>query len=115
MIHLGSDEEQPAVLCRYQDQTYKDGQPNGWHVEIERGGKYELAVNRGGDTSPATMHVRVNDSVPSEELADGAASAVFELPTGKAVLDIWVQKPGRSRVIISDNGTLGDVTVRRVE
>ena len=115
MIHLGSDEEQPTLLCRYQDQTYKDGQPTGWHVEIERGGKYELTVNRGDDTSAAAMHVRVSDRVAREELADGAASAVFELPTGKAVLDIWVQQPGRPRVIISDNGTLGDVTVRRLD
>ena len=115
VIHLGSDEEQPAVLCRYQDSTYKDGQPAGWAVEIERGGKYELMVYRGGDSSAAVMHVRVNDSVTSQELAAGAASAIFELPAGRAVLDIWVQEPGQPRVIISDNGTLGDVTVRRLD
>ena len=117
VIHLGSDEERPTVLCRYQDQTYKDGQPTGWAVEIERGGKYELMVYRGGDrdSSAAVMHVRVDDSVTREEMAAGATSAVFELPAGKSVLDIWVQQPGQPRVIISDNGTLGDVAVRRVE
>ena len=112
---VSENEEQPTVLCRYQDQTYKDGQPAGWPVEIERGGKYELTVNRGGESNPAVMHVRVNDSVTSAELAAGAASAVFELPAGEAVLDIWVQQPGQPRVIISDNGTLGDVTVRRLD
>ena len=115
MIRLGSDEEQPVVLCRYQDQTYEDGQPTGWVVEIERGGRYEFTVNRGGETIATTMFARVNDSVTSVELAAGAVSATFELPAGEAVLDIWVQKPGRPRVIISDNGTLGDVTVRRLD
>ena len=115
VIHLGSDEEQPAVLCRYQDQTYEDGEPTGWAVEIERGGEYELTVNRGGESGPVTMYVRVDDGVTSAELAAGTASAVFELAAGKVVLDVWVQEPGQPRVVISNNGTLGDVTVRRLE
>ena len=115
VIHLGSDEEGPTLLCRYQDSTYKNGQPTGWEVEIERGGKYEFNVNRGGESGPATMFARVNDSVTSQELNAGTASAVFELPAGEALLDVWVQQPGQPRVIISDNGTLGDVTVRRLD
>ena len=115
VIHLGSDEEGPTLLCRYQDSTYKDGQPTGWVVEIERGGKYEFNVNRGGESGPATMFARVSDSVTSQELNAGTASAVFELPAGEALLDVWVQQPVQPRVIISDNGTLGDVTVRRLD
>jgi len=31
-IHLGSDAENPAYLCRYQDSAYINQKPTGWPV-----------------------------------------------------------------------------------
>ncbi len=114
VIHIGSDQENPTVLSRYQDSTYKNGQPTGWQVEIERAAKYQATIDRGAEVEATTMYVKVNEQVTSEALGEGSNEAVFELPAGRATLDIWVQQPNEPRVIIFDNGTLGNVVLRRL-
>jgi len=114
VIHLGSDHENPAVVCRYQDSAYVDGRPTSWSVVIERAGQYELTIDRGEETGDTVMHVSVNGEVTSKPLPEGANSAVFRLPAGPAELDIWAQRPNSERERITDNGTRGNVIIRCV-
>ncbi len=114
VIHLGNDAENPVRLCRYQDGNYKDGVPHGWTVKVERGGKYRFTINRGTQEGQGSLHVlwQGNETV----LPVGATenSAVGELSAGKGVIDIWFVPNGTERVLISDNGTAGDVDVQRL-
>jgi arylsulfatase A-like enzyme len=114
VIHIGSDRENPAVLCRYQDSAYVDGQPTTWSVVIERAGQYELTIDRGKETAATVMYVSIDGNKSRQRLPEGAHSAVFHLPAGPAELDIWVQRPGAQRQRITDNNTRGNVTVRRL-
>ncbi len=111
-IHIGSDKENPVRLCRYQDSTFIDGKPASWAVVIERSGKYELTINRGESTGKGRMYVTVNGSKMSQPLEEGENKAVFQLSSGRAALDIWVQEEGESRIVIIPNNTIGDVDVR---
>jgi hypothetical protein len=115
VIHLGSESENPAHLCRYQDGTYRDGVPHGWSVEIERGGRYRLTIYRGEATAEGRLYVSWNSKQSSRPLAAGQSAAVFELSAGKGVLDVWFVENGKERVVISDNSTLGDVDVERLD
>ena len=115
VIHLGSEAENPVRLCRYQDSTYVDGKASGWSVFIERDGRYEVRVNGGKPATGATLYVKVNDRLLSQPLAAGGDRAVFRLPQGKAVLEIWVQEDGKPRVVHTQNDTAGDVDVRRLD
>lgn len=114
VIHIGSDRENPTVLCRYQDSAYVDGQPTTWSVLIERAGQYELTIDRAEETAATVMHVDIDGKLSSQQLAEGTRSAVFRLPEGPAKLDIWVQQPNTQRQRIIDNNTRGNVTVRRL-
>jgi hypothetical protein len=120
VIHLGSDAEPEVVLSRYQDAAYADDKPVGWSIEIERPGRYELRVRLGRENwegrppGPASMFVRINDRLLQKKLAEGSAAAVFDLPAGKCMLDVWIQQEGQPREIVSPNTALGDVRVRRL-
>ncbi len=113
-IHIGTDHENPTLLCRYQDSAYVDGQPTTWSVVIERAGQYELTIDRGDETTATVMHVSIDGKLSSQPLAEGTRTAVFRLPKGPAKLDIWVQQPNTQRQRIIDNNTRGNVTVRRL-
>jgi arylsulfatase A-like enzyme len=114
VIHLGSDRENPAVLCRYQDSTYENGEPTTWSVLVERAGRYELTIDRGDDTSAAVMYLSINGKVSGKPLSAGTHAAVFQLPDGPARVDVWVQHPDTERRRVTDNSTVGNVVVRRL-
>jgi arylsulfatase A-like enzyme len=115
VIHLGSDAENPLLLCRYQDGTYRGGVPHGWSVEIEQAGRYRLTINRGEADGKGRMHVTFNGQSWSRPLGAGENAAVLDLPKGKGVLDAWFVEEGKDRVVVSDNSTIGNVEVRRIE
>jgi arylsulfatase A-like enzyme len=114
VIRLGSDRENPSILCRYQDSTYVDGKPTTWSVFIVRAGPYELTIDRGDDIGATVMYVSINGNVSSKPLIAEEQSAVFQLPAGPARLDVWVQRPNTERRRITDNSTLGNLVVRRL-
>lgn len=114
-IHIGSEFENPTHLCRYQDSTYIDGKPTGWLVYIENSGRYELTINRGNLTQKGRMYVTVNDKEMSQPLKQGENSAIFNLPSGRASIDIWIQEEGKTRVIKTEDDTIGDVNVKLLE
>ncbi len=115
LIHIGSDREHPTRLCRYQDATYVDGVPEGWPVRIERGGRYEISINRDGHMEPAALHVTFNGASAIRELEKGVDRATFELPPGTGVLDVWLEMEGQGRIVFTDNDTLGDVEIALLE
>ncbi len=114
-IHLGSDAENPTYLCRYQDSTYIDQKPTGWPVYIERGGKYEFTINRGLSTEAGRIYVKINDKTMSRPLSQGQNRAIFPLVAGKAKLNVWVQEQAKPYVPRSQEDTIGDVVVRRLD
>ena len=115
VIHIGSEEENPARLCRYQDANYRGGQPRGWSVRVEVGGRYRFAINRGPFTAKAKLHVRWNSTQSSRPLAAGADAAVFDLAAGQGVLEVWFVEEGKRRRVFSDNDTVGDVDVEQLD
>ena len=114
VIHIGSDAENPLHLCRYQDGNYRDGIPHGWSVEIERAGKYGVSITRGPLDGKGRLFVSWNGKESSLLIGADASSAVFDLPAGKGVLDVWFVQDGRERVIFSDNSPPGDVDIKRL-
>ena len=115
VIRIGSDSENPTVLCRYQDSTYVAGAPTTWSVEVEHAGRYELSVETHGDSSATALHVEINGERQAYPLLAGSRSVVVDLPAGPAELDVWVQSEGSKREVIRDNSNLGDVTVSSID
>ena len=115
VIHVGSAAENPIRLSRYQDCTYRDGVPDGWQVRIERGGRYQVAINRGEAIGRATLYVSFNGKQSNQPLNAGENSAQFDLPAGSGVLDAWFVEEGKQRVIISDSSTLGNVDLKLLD
>jgi len=114
VIHIGSDFENPSHLCRYQDSAYVDGKPTGWPVYIEKAGQYESTIDRGTSSVRAQMHVRLDGKRMMRPLDPNQNRAIFTLPEGDAMLDVWVQEENRPRVVHTKNDTTGDVTIKRL-
>jgi arylsulfatase A-like enzyme len=108
VIHLGSDAENPAVLCRYQDSTFVDGKPTTWSVEIERADQYRFTVNT--PEAPGSIHVLWQ----GEERTAPGPTAEFEMTAGSGPLDVWFQPKGAERHVRTENNPLDDVTVLRL-
>ncbi len=111
IIHVGSPHENPIHLCRYQDSSYVGGIPRGWPVTVERGGRYRIAINRIGHMNAGQLHVEFNGAHSSRRLAKGVHQAVFDLPAGSGVLEVWLELDEGGRVTWTDNHTLGDLDI----
>ena len=111
-IHLGSPFENPATLCRFQDQAHTGERPRGWPVYVECGGVYEFTLERGGSTDAGTLHAAFQDNEMVRVLGDGERSALFTLPAGNGLLRVWMQRPGKPVEVATNNDATGDVTVR---
>ncbi|MEZ5364745.1 MAG: arylsulfatase [Bryobacterales bacterium] len=109
VIHLGSQEENPAVLCRYQDATFVDGHATTWPIEIERGGRYRLRINEA--EAAGQLHVLWQGA---EQTAPGVEGE-FELAAGAGPIDIWFQPRAGERPVYDKNEPKGDVTVERLD
>lgn len=116
VIHLGADRENPAVLCRYQDSTYVDGRPTTWSVHVDDAGRYEMTVHLSEEEQgrAGEIVVSINGEERRKATEADAPTAVFELPSGPAELEIWFEAAGRVRVEHLANNPLGDVTVRKL-
>ncbi len=112
VIHLGSDAENPAYLCRYQDATYINQKPTGWPVFIERQGNYEFTINRGGSLGKGELCVQLDSTYATQFLKQGENQAIFQLPEGKVHLNVWVNEEGESFVPRPDEDKIGDVIIK---
>jgi arylsulfatase A len=120
-IHIGSEVEPETVLCRYQDANYDEETPLGWSVQIEKAGRYEVQVRTSDDswepsgmTDATRILVRCNGQLLEAQPEAGTAKAVFALPKGETILDVWIQEKGKPRVIPPSNTAVGDVKVHFV-
>ncbi|MAG94403.1 MAG: hypothetical protein CMJ48_11725 [Planctomycetaceae bacterium] len=114
LVKIDGSRENPMTLCRYQDGNYRDGSPHGWTVEIVQGGRFALSVDRGELTGPGDVHVDWQGRTQTQSVAADANRALFDLPAGEGVIDIWFQQQGKERVVVSDNGIAGNVIVETV-
>ena len=115
LIRIGTSAENPTHLCRYQDANYREGLPNGWSVEVARSARYEITVNREEQQESGRVYVSWAGEELVESLGERQETAVFQLGQGVGVLDVWFEQEGQGRVIVSNNTTVGDVTLRRLD
>lgn len=115
LIQIGIRTENPIHLCRYQDANYREGLPSGWSVEVVRSARYEITVNRGEQQESGRVYVSWAGEKLVESLGERQETAVFQLEKGVGVLDVWFEQKGQGRVIVSNNTTVGDVTLRRLD
>ncbi|KAA0132983.1 arylsulfatase [Gimesia chilikensis] len=115
LIVINSGKENPTTLCRYQDGTFTQGTSEGWMVQVETPGRYEVEIQRGADTKPGKLTVNWQGKQSHEFLSADQASARFELQSGTGMLDIWFQEEGADRVYPGDNSTRGDVILKRLD
>jgi len=86
--------------------------PVGLH--IERCGKYQLTINR-GSSEKGQIYVKINGKTVSKPLSQGQNQAIFTLNPGKAKLNVWVQEAAKPYVPRSEEDTIGDVLVKRLD
>lgn len=115
LIVINSGKENPTTLCRYQDGTFTQGTSEGWMVQVETPGRYEVEIQRGADTKPGKLTVNWQGNRSHEFLSAEQTSARFELQAGTGMLDIWFQEEGADRVYPGDNSTRGDVILKRLD
>ncbi|MGH7127092.1 MAG: sulfatase/phosphatase domain-containing protein, partial [Planctomycetaceae bacterium] len=115
VIVLGTKHENPAVLCLYQDATWRDGRPQGWNVRIAEGGRYRLDIHRGEETEPGTLVVTWQGETQRRPLENGETAATFDLSAGTGTLDIRIEDSQGNRVPPMGNSTVGDVRVERLK
>ncbi len=111
-IHIGSMEENPVYLSRYQDASYIHRKPAGWPVVTEQAGKYEISINRGTGTAAGTLLVKYDSMIIRQPLFEGKDRAIFELPRGAYQLHIWFQEQGKTYIPRPDEDLIGDVLIK---
>ena len=96
VIHLGTGEENPVLLCRYQDGHRRfgtDPEPVGWPVLIEEPGLYRITVRDSKELQPNGRSL-VASWIGKIERLKSQASIRFmeiELKAGKGMLDVWLE------------------------
>ncbi len=92
-IHVGTEHENPSLLCRYQDghRHYgTDPEPLGWPILIENEGRFRIAK-----TDPqflgAVMGIRWLGEERRIRMASAQSSVEIELKSGEGMLDIWTE------------------------
>ena len=114
VINVGSDAENPAVLCRYQDSTFVDGKPTTWSVRILQAGRYRFSVNT-DETGSGAIHVVWQGEEQTVQTNSASEGAEVELTAGAGPLDAWFQADGRERTIWTHNDPVGDVLALRLD
>lgn len=115
LIVINSGKENPTTLCRYQDGSFTQGTSEGWMVQVETPGRYEVEIQRGADTKPGKLTVNWQGKRSHEFLSADQTSSRFELQSGTGMLDIWFQEEGADRDYPGDNSTRGDVILKRLD
>lgn len=114
LIHIGSDEENPVYLCRYQDATYIDKKPVGWPVFIERPGKYEVTVIREESLEEGQLIIQFDSTYIVQPLDQGENQAIVLFPEGQVNFNAWVEVAGKDYSPRPNEDLIGDVIVRYI-
>jgi len=116
LIHIGSDIEKETYLCRYQDGHYSEEQiPTGWPVVIEKSEQYEISINRSSLNKKGSLVLKIdNKPVVAKPLKDGENRALFNLPKGKFIINVWCEDEGEIYKPRSSEDLIGDVVIKRL-
>lgn len=115
VIHIGDPAQDRIHLCRYQDATYRDGRPIGWPVKIVERSRYDLAIRRGELNGPLNVTVSWQGDDGSLTLAPDKSTMRVTLIPGEGLLSVTLRDEEGEQIVISDNGTTGDVTLTPVK
>ena len=112
IIHVGNQAENPVLLCRYQDASWKFERPSGWLVNVERSGRYEIAF-RGEDASgPGRIVVNWQGQEISRPVRVSEQAAEFVLAAGQGTMDVNLLADGAASSEAAGRTIAEDVTVR---
>ena len=112
-IHLGSDEENPLLLCWYQDGSRAQDVSYGWPVRVTVAGRYEVAVQEGYIPERGEIRVSWRGRELSARERTTRSSVVIDLPQDEGLLNVWFAKDGVSSEDLASQSTVGNVRVRR--
>lgn len=115
VIHIGSPAQEKIHLCRYQDATYRNGRPIGWPVRIQEAGRFDLQLQRGNLKGPLDVTISWQGDQGSLTLAPGKNTLRVTLVPGEGLLSVTLWNEDGEEIVISDNGTTGDVTLTPVK
>lgn len=93
VIHLGTSQENPTHLCRYQDghrDFGTDPEPIGWPVKIEAGGRFSISKTD-RSFAGAIMAVSWQGEVIRKRLASAQSGIEVTLSAGEGMLDVWIE------------------------
>lgn len=115
IIHLGTRNENPVLLCRYQDGHRRygtDPEPIGWPVYIEKPGSYRITVRDSRELRSDGKALVVSWKGEVERLHSPASIRFMEIEidAGKGFLDVWLED-GSGKLLSKDF----DVIVERVD
>ena len=114
VIHIGESNLDRIHLCRYQDATYRDGRPIGWPVNIVERSRYDLAIRRDELKGPLNVTVSWQGDDKSLALAPDKNTMRITLIAGEGLLSVTLRDENGEVIVISDNGTTGDVILTPV-
>ncbi len=93
VIHVGTDAENPTLLCRYQDGHRAfgtDPDPIGWPIRIAEEGAFSFFKTDRADFGP-TLVVKWQGKEHRQRLPSSQGAATFELEAGEGMLDVWTE------------------------
>ncbi len=96
IIHLGTENENPVLLCRYQDGHRRfgiDPEPVGWPVLIEEPGIYRIIVRDSGElkSDGKALVASWNGKIERWRSPESIRFMEIELDPGKGFLDVWME------------------------
>jgi arylsulfatase A-like enzyme len=112
IIHIGNQAENPVLLCRYQDASWKFERPCGWLVNIERSGRYEIAFRAEHPRGPGRIVMNWQGQELSWPVQGGERAVEFVLAAGQGTIDINLVGDGAGGAEALGKSVGPDVTVR---
>jgi len=111
IIQIGAPTQDRIHLCRYQDSTYRNGQPTGWNVHVVKQVSCEMELIRGSVNGPLTVEVSWQEQRVRQTLKAQQSRLGIRLRPGRGLLSVTLRNPDGQDIVLSDNGISGDVTL----
>jgi hypothetical protein len=115
IIHIGNEAENPLRLCRYQDASWKFGQPHGWLVNVQHAGRYEVLLGPADVPGAGRIVVQWQGREQSQPVSSGQQAAVFELAAGQGILDVGFVADEAGGPRAAGKNIAGDVSIRLLD
>ena len=99
-IELGTPNENPTLLCRYQDGHRRfgtDAEPIGWPVTVDQAATYRISI-RSNDVQGSVLVASWQGRERRVQLGSNQRGADFDLEAGEGMIDVWLEKPDGSQL-----------------